>query len=79
MQTRIIIAMIALVGVFGTLSTPRLVSSAEAACSGNPHDFDSGPNGNPHDSENGNLENGNPHDLGSDFRHHGSEGCPGAK
>lgn len=58
--------MIALVGVVSVLSTPRLAGSVDAACSGNPHDYDSGPNG-------------NPHDLVSDFHHHGAEPRPGAK
>jgi len=79
MHTTTIMLLIAFVGALGTVSTPLLVGSADAACSGNPHDFDSGTSGNPHDSENGNPENGNPHDLASDFHHHGAEDCPGAK
>jgi hypothetical protein len=45
-----------------------------AACTGNPHDHDSGPTGNPHD----NGEGGNPHDSGG---RHGGEGenCHGTQ
>ncbi len=58
METRtIVIAIIAIVVVGAIASTGPLSARVEAACSGNPHDFDSGSNGNPHDSENGNLEN----------------------
>jgi hypothetical protein len=80
METRtIVIAIIAIVAVGAIASIGPLPVRVDAACSGNPHDFDSGSNGNPHDSENGNLENGNPHDLVSDFHHHQTEDCPGAK
>ena len=60
---------------------PRNSSTHAAnACSGNPHDFGSGPNGNPHDAEFGNPGNGNPHDP-NDHEHRGEDSgfCPGAK
>jgi hypothetical protein len=52
------------------------VGAAFAACTGNPHDRDSGPTGNPHDDG----EHGNPHDSG----HGGGQGderdlCNGAQ
>ena len=74
------ISLIALVAIgiaavfIGTSHAP-----AFAACSGNPHDTDSGPSGNPHDSVGGSQDQaGNPHDLGGRF---GGEGdhCNGAK
>jgi hypothetical protein len=60
----------AIVPVFAIASTSLSIAASDTVCSGNPHDFDSGPNGNPHDPENGNLENGNPHD-GQEGDHHG--------
>jgi hypothetical protein len=72
----------AVVGVVAVLAVALAAETAayqqvNAACTGNPHDEDSGPTGNPHDSG----ENGNPHD--SSHRHHGeSEGadtCHGAQ
>ena len=80
METRTtVIVIIATVAVGAITSTGPLPAPVDAACSGNPHDFDSGSNGTPHDSENSNLENGNPHDLVGDFHHHQAEDCPGGK
>jgi hypothetical protein len=82
METRrTIVVIIAIVAVLAIASTARLAAPVHAACSGNPHDRDSGTSGNPHDRDKNfkNLENGNPHDLIPDFLHHQSESCPGTK
>jgi hypothetical protein len=51
-------------------------TQAFAACTGNPHDSDSGPTGNPHDQG----DTGNPHDSSSGGHHGGeADNCNGAK
>ena len=64
------------IAVIGAIGIGTGTQSAFAACTGNPHDFDSGPTGNPHDAG----DTGNPHDT---FVHHGGVEsdavCNGAK
>jgi hypothetical protein len=79
--TMVISAIVALLGI---VSATGLATQAHAtnSCSGNPHDFRSGPSGNPHDNEKkANPENGNPHDPNprTDNHHDDTGACPGAK
>ena len=76
---RSVLGVTVIITVLAVVSLAHFPTPVAADCSGNPHDFDSGPSGNPHDVENGSPENGNPHDLVGDFHHHQFEGCPGAK
>jgi hypothetical protein len=73
------ISLIALVAIgIGALLLGMSHSPAFAACTGNPHDADSGPTGNPHDPG----DTGNPHDTvappGSHLGHE-ADTCNGAK
>jgi hypothetical protein len=73
----ILLIAIATIGAIGIGIAAVQIPSAFAACTGNPHDFGSGPTGNPHDPG----DTGNPHDSGGFGGHGGGEGdnCNGAK
>lgn len=65
---------LAITTAIGSVQIPS--AFAATACSGNPHDFDSGSSGNPHGTPfHSDAPNGNPHDVGE------AEGtsCPGSK
>jgi hypothetical protein len=70
----------AVVGMVAVLTIALAAGTAahqqvNAACTGDPHDMDSGPTGNPHDDS----EHGNPHDSGLGDGHGGGDSCHGAQ
>jgi hypothetical protein len=68
-------AIFAIAFSFAILSTSFVVGHVSAACTGNPHDADSGPTGNPHDAG----ETGNPHDTNGFHSHGEADTCNGSK
>ena len=64
----------ATIGAIGIGIAAVQIPSAFAVCTGNPHDFDSGPTGNPHDTG----DTGNPHDFQT-FQRGEADTCHGAK
>jgi hypothetical protein len=77
LQTKTI-AMVLAIAAIGAIGIAVFIGTSHApafaACTGNPHDFGSGPTGNPHDPG----DTGNPHDLGG-FRGGEGDNCNGAK
>jgi len=72
---------LAIISTAGVLQVPLVFATLPAGCTGDPHDFGSGPTGNPHDpsdATSSGFEIGNPHDGLSGHHHPEKDICPGS-
>jgi hypothetical protein len=80
-MNKLVVALAAIaIATAGVLQVPLVFATLPPGCTGDPHDFHSGPTGNPHDTSkdtSSGFEIGNPHDFGTGPKQE-QDICPGS-